>query len=150
MGGETMLKKNEREVLRELMANAKRSDRDVASRAGVSQPTVSRTRNRLEIGVIQSYQAIPNLEKLGFEIIAFSTVGPEAFVEKDVRVVFAVQVEDMSGEKKKRTGNVLVMSVHQNFTDYDNFAYKYKAEPAFLTIASAKPVKPLSFKDIPF
>ena len=145
-----MLRRNEREVLRGLMANPKRADRDVAKTARVSQPTVTRTRHRLEdTGVIQSYQIIPNLDKLGFEIIAFSTVDPEASVEKDMRVVFAVQVEDMSGRKEKRKRNALVMSVHRNFTDYDNFVCKYKAEPTFLTITSAT-IKPLSFKDIPF
>ena len=130
------------------MANPKRSDRDVASRAGVSQPTVSRTRNRLEAtGVIQSYETIPDLEKLGFEIIAFSTVDPEVGAEKDSRVTFALKGVMFL---PKGTRNALVMSVHQNYADYQNFAWKYMAEPVLLTTTSAAPVKPLSFKDVPF
>ena len=131
------------------MANPKRSDRDVASRAGVSQPTVTRTRHRFEeTGLIQSYEIIPDLAKLGLEIVAFSRVGSEANVAEDVRVVYAVKGIKMCAVKGIK--NVLVMSVHQSYEDYANFAHKYKAEPVFLTITSATPVKPLSFKDILF
>lgn len=136
-----MLRKNEREVLRELMANPKRSDRDVASRAGVSQPTVSRTRNRLEeTGVIQSYQVMPNLEKLGFEILAFTTIEPSERVKEDKAVVYAVD----GGTK------MFVISVHKNYHDYSTFAHSYEVHWQFLVVTSVKPMKPLSFKDIPF
>jgi len=138
-----MLKENQREILREMMADAKGSDRSVSYKAGVSQPTVTRARQAfVKERIIESFEIIPGLEKLGFEIIAFSTVGltEEYVVKGDMRVVYAVK-----GPK-----SILVMSVHQNYTDYANFAAKYKAEPMFISITAAAPIKPFSFRDIPF
>ena len=145
-----MLKKTEREVLRGLMAGPKHSDREVAGGAHVSQPTVSRTRSRLEeVGIIQSYEVIPDLAKLGFEIVAFSVVKLVDGLEKHGQVIYAVEAEKMV-ILSKETGNVLVMSVHQSYSDYFNFLRMYQGQPIFVTITSEKPIKPLSFKDIPF
>jgi DNA-binding Lrp family transcriptional regulator len=69
------LKKVELKVLSELMKNSKQSDRELAKIIGVSQPTVTRTRARLEKeGVIQEYTAIPDFAKLGYEILAITFV----------------------------------------------------------------------------
>lgn len=111
-----MLRKNERTVLREFMARPKNSDRAVAVRAGVSQPTVTRTRNRLqETGIMQSYEIIPDLEKLGFEILAFTTIEPTERVKDDNTVVYAVD----------RGRRMFVISVHKNYRDYSRFAHPY-------------------------
>ena len=60
-------------LLYEMMKNAKRSDRKIAKIIGVSQPTITRMRQRLEkAGYIRDYTVIPNLEKLGYEIAAFT------------------------------------------------------------------------------
>lgn len=143
------MKKTTQKVLRELMANPKGSDRSVAVKAGVSQPTITRIRSRLiEEGIIQSYEIIPNLKALGFEIIAFSRVGSDANVFNDTRAVYAVQVTKMCS--LKGTKNVMVMSVHPNYADYSNFLREYQAEPMFLTATSTPTIKPLSFKQIPF
>ncbi|NIO38282.1 winged helix-turn-helix transcriptional regulator, partial [Candidatus Bathyarchaeota archaeon] len=51
-----MRKELPHQLLRELLKNSKRSDRELAKILGVSQPTVTRTRNRLEKnGMIQDY-----------------------------------------------------------------------------------------------
>lgn len=51
------MKKVELKVLSELMKNSKISDRELAKTIGVSQPTVTRARTRLEKnGYIQEYQ----------------------------------------------------------------------------------------------
>src|SRR3989304_9887091 len=60
-------------LLQELVKNSKRSDRDLAKILGVSQPTLTRMRKRLERdSYILDYTAIPNMTKLGFEITAFT------------------------------------------------------------------------------
>jgi len=60
-------------LLHELIKNSKRSDRDIAKTLQVSQPTITRTRKRLEkMEYIQEYTVIPNMTKLGFEIAAFT------------------------------------------------------------------------------
>jgi DNA-binding Lrp family transcriptional regulator len=82
------MKKIERKLLSELMKNSSRSDRELAKAIGSSQPTVSRTRKRLEEqGYIKEYTMIPDFGKLGFEIMAFTflrykkELTPEEFEE---------------------------------------------------------------------
>jgi len=57
-------------LVSELVKNSRRSDRELAKALGVSQPTVSRIRVRLEKQGLIDYSAIPNMAQLGFEIIA--------------------------------------------------------------------------------
>ena len=59
-------------ILFELMRNSKRSDRELAREIGVSQPTVTRRRIKLEKNVIEGYTAIPNWKNIGFKIMAAS------------------------------------------------------------------------------
>jgi len=64
------LKDIELRLISELVKNSRRSDRELAKAIGISQPTVSRIRMRLEKQGLIDYSAVPNLAKLGFEIIA--------------------------------------------------------------------------------
>lgn len=57
-------------LLSELMKNAKSSDRQIAKKLGVSQPTITRRRAILEKGLSLNYIAVPDWTKLGFEILA--------------------------------------------------------------------------------
>ncbi len=66
------LKEIDYKILSELIRNSKISDRALAKRIGVSQPTVTRRRGKIEKDAILSYTAIPDLEKLGYEIIAIT------------------------------------------------------------------------------
>jgi len=61
------------DLLYELMKNSKRSDRELAKVVKASQPTITRMRKNLEKSeYIREYTVMPALEKLGFEILAFS------------------------------------------------------------------------------
>ena len=63
------MRKIEWKLISELMKNSRRSDRDLAKVIGKSQPTVTRTRTRLEKqGYIKEYTMLPDFQKLGFEI----------------------------------------------------------------------------------
>jgi DNA-binding Lrp family transcriptional regulator len=65
------LKDTEIRLVAELMKNSRKSDRELAKALGVSQPTVTRTRIRLEkLGVIKEYTLIPNFKQLGYQIMA--------------------------------------------------------------------------------
>ena len=65
------LKRIELRLVAELMKNSRKSDRELAKILGISQPTVTRIRNKLEReGVIREYTAIPDFSKLGYEILA--------------------------------------------------------------------------------
>jgi len=59
-------------LLRELLRNSKRSDRDLAKILKVSQPTISRTRHKLEKDRIDGYTIIPKWLKTDFKIFAFT------------------------------------------------------------------------------
>jgi DNA-binding Lrp family transcriptional regulator len=67
------LKELDFRILAELMRNAKASDRVLAKRLGVSQPTVTRRRARLEQeGIIKEYTVIPDYPKAGYHIMAIT------------------------------------------------------------------------------
>lgn len=65
------MKETERKLFHELIKNSKRSDRELAKMLGVSQPTITRTRKRLENEMISEYTIVPVWENFGFEIMAF-------------------------------------------------------------------------------
>ncbi|MCK4498779.1 AsnC family transcriptional regulator, partial [Candidatus Bathyarchaeota archaeon] len=59
-------------ILSRLMKNARTSDRQMAREIGVSQPTITRRRAKLEKEGFLNYKIIPNFKKLGVEIMAFT------------------------------------------------------------------------------
>jgi DNA-binding Lrp family transcriptional regulator len=120
-----MLKKLPQRLLGELLKNSRRSDRELAKALDVSQPTITRTRRKLERkGIIQDYTIIPNFKKMGFEILALTFVkmrpdirSQELFekarkeAQKFPNVIFS-----STGEGLGMTG--VTVSFHKNFTDY--------------------------------
>lgn len=61
----------ELKLISELMKNSRRSDRELAKAIGISQPTATRTRIKLEKeGYIKEYTLIPDFKKLGYHIMA--------------------------------------------------------------------------------
>jgi len=70
-GSIAKMKSVELKLVSELMKNSRRSDRELAKVLGISQPTVTRTRTRLEKeGYIKEYTLIPDFKKLGYHIMA--------------------------------------------------------------------------------
>lgn len=68
-----IVKDIELKLLSELMKNSRRSDRELAKAIGSTQPTVTRTRRRLEkLGVIREYTVIPDFSKLGYELLSLT------------------------------------------------------------------------------
>jgi DNA-binding Lrp family transcriptional regulator len=66
------LKSIDYEIISELIKNSRLSDRQVAKKLGTSQPTVTRRRTQLEKEGMLDYTGVPDLKKLGFEILAFT------------------------------------------------------------------------------
>jgi DNA-binding Lrp family transcriptional regulator len=67
------MKNTELRLISELMINSNRSDRQLAKALGVSQPTVSRIKARLEKeGYISEYTIIPNFRKIGYHLFALT------------------------------------------------------------------------------
>jgi len=112
-------------LLRELLKNSKRSDRDLAKILKVSQPTITRARHRLEKnGMIKDYTIIPDFKKMGFEILALNFVKIRSnflssetdekarkFVTKFPNSIFASR-----GEGLGMTG--VSISFYKNYSEY--------------------------------
>lgn len=126
-------------VLRELLKNSKKSDREMSRLLGVSQATISRTRARLEKeGYIRTYTVIPNFEKLGYEILAFTFTKMKSYpkpeeaqkivqsaaewVGKHHNVIFAADGEGLGAK------DVVMISFHKNYGRYADFMRKYALE----------------------
>ena len=120
-----MRKELPQKLLREFLKNSKRSDRDLAKTLKVSQPTITRTRHKLEkSGIVQDYTIIPDFKKMGFEIltITFVKMRPEIltpgaleeakkYTEKFPNAIFTA-----TGEGLGMTG--VVISFNKNITEY--------------------------------
>ena len=125
-----MMKKRMLKLLFELMKNAKRSDREIAKIIGVSQPTITRMRQRLEKTAIVDYTVIPDWTELGFEIMAMTFVKAKGLetTEKakkwamnNPNVVFAAGGQGMGMDYS-------LMSFHNNYSDYSSFIDNLKTE----------------------
>jgi DNA-binding Lrp family transcriptional regulator len=62
-------------LLQEYLKDSNRSDKKIAKALGVSQPTISKMKNRLlDEGLVSHFSAIPDFTKIGYEIMAFSFI----------------------------------------------------------------------------
>jgi len=69
------MKDIERRLISELMKNSRRSDRELAKALGTSQPTITRTRGKLEReGIIKEYTMIPDFTKLGYRLMGVTFI----------------------------------------------------------------------------
>ena len=129
-----MEKETETKLLAELLKNSKKSDREIGKILGVSQPTVSRTRSKLEKdGVIQEYTIIPDFSKLGFELMAITTgrfkvprtketmEKATAYMKKFPNILLSSRAQGMRKD-------AVIISLHENFTDYENFVVTLKSD----------------------
>lgn len=149
------------DLLYELMKNSKRSDRELAKVVGVSQPTITRMRKNLEkSGYIREYTVMPDLEKLGFEIIALNFLSasetPEqvkevhGWVLKNPKIVFASSGGGLNGK------SLLLASIHKDFTDFSTFTHELKSSlgskvssmESFLFSLKTDFIKHFSFKNL--
>jgi DNA-binding Lrp family transcriptional regulator len=153
-----MMKKRMLKLLFELMKNAKRSDREIAKIIGVSQPTITRMRQRLEKTAIVDYTVIPDWTELGFEIMAFTFVKAKGLPElsektkkwamKNPNVVFAAGGEGMGMD-------YAILSFHKNFSGFSTFIDNLRTEWAenlqdlqsfLMTTSEERTMKPFSLK----
>lgn len=122
----------ELKLIAELMKNSQRSDRELAKLLGVSQPTISRTKNRLEKqGYIREYTIMPDFHKLGYEIMAFTffklnkDVDPkevDSIRQKGLKMAKQSPLEVILVERGMGLGfSVVSVSLHENYNAYRQF-----------------------------
>jgi DNA-binding Lrp family transcriptional regulator len=82
-------------LISQLMKNSRRSDRQLAKILGVSQPTITRIRTRLEkTGIIKEYTMIPDLAKLGYQLLGITLIkGTKGLTEKEFKEVWKKTIE---------------------------------------------------------
>lgn len=131
----------------ELMKNSHRSDRELAKVLGVSQPTISRTLKKLEKErYIEEYTVIPNFQKLGYQLAAFTLVQLKSSLAKDeIEKARETAIGKMQegpeivllerglGEE----GNGIVISFHEDYSSYSNFREWLRQFP-FLELSATK------------
>ena len=160
------LKKVDTKILVGLMKNSKISDRKLADSIGVSQPTITRRRARLEGALLSEYTIIPNFAKLGMEIMAFHFANwkPEAFKTPSQKKDFVERIDKYVSDNPNlifiSSGQGLGMSriaisIHRSYSDYVNFEtefqkkfgrYAEKRESFLVSLKSDKVKRPLTFK----
>jgi len=156
-----MQKKLLKRLLIELLRNSKQSDRKLAKKLGVSQPTITRNRAKLEReNYIRDYTIIPDWRKLGFEIFALT------FVQMDPKVVsqeligkirdyaskFPNSFFASTGEGMGMTG--VIMSLHKNYRDYSQKLAVFRQDwgqfmeniQSFIMVTNEGVIKDFSFK----
>lgn len=154
-------------LLSELLRNSKVSDRELAVKLDVSQPTVSRIRAKLEKdGYIKEYTLIPDFSKLGFEIMAVTLVKlkkelTESETDKIWNFAEKFLKENPFAYMMAASGNglgydKLVISLHENYTDFVRFVKATEEVPlaelcafdSFMISLSARHYQPLTFSII--
>lgn len=112
-------------LVSQLLRNSRKSDREIGKLLKVSQPTVSRTRGKLEKeGVIQEYTIIPDFVKLGFEIVAISCVRAKArtdYLERAKKWVKNYPNVVLMAKAEGAGKNGVMVSLHTSYTDYSKF-----------------------------
>ena len=131
-----MSKKEEakNKLLLELIKGARRSDRDLAKVMKISQPTVTRKRTILEReGLIREYTVIPDLEKMGYQIMAFTFLSfgqppnpdliakAKDWTKKQPSVIFGA---DGSGISM----NSVMVSIHKDYASFSKLLTKLRED----------------------
>ena len=125
-------------ILSELLRNSKVSDRRIAKKLDVSQPTITRRRSQLEKSLIEAYTVLPNMKEMGFEIIALTFMASrrEALTRgrlevaqgkarnwhaKHPNVIFVGAGHGMGW-------NGVMVSLHKSFSDYAKLKAEHNKE----------------------
>jgi DNA-binding Lrp family transcriptional regulator len=158
------LRSEDYRILSELMKNARISDRQLAKVIGLSQPTVSRKRAFLEKELIDGYTTIPKWDKLGYELLAITLIkskpmfsSREKYVAVDKRGFEWLRNQPnviMGGAIQGIGFNGHLISVHKNYSDYNQFLQKLRIDmgdiiddvQTLLVDLIAKDIKPLHLK----
>jgi len=126
------MKKEEKliKVLFELIKNAKISDRELAKKLGISQPSATRKRKVLERGAIKQYTAIPSLSYLGFDIVAFTFASAKTTIDQPLGTNGKVWTDAQPNVVFSSTGqgmgsDGLLISVHKDYADFAKFHYDF-------------------------
>jgi len=116
------LKDVELKLIAELSKNSRRSDRELAKQLHVSQPTVTRIRNKLEKeGIIREYTIIPDFSRLGYQMASVTLAKMKEPPSK--KTVDEVLRQSREMEKKNPCPTIVSMSGIGCNADYVTVAF---------------------------
>jgi len=126
------MKKRMWNLLLEYLKDSKRSDRALAGILGVSQPTVTRMRNKMvKDGVIQEFTIIPDFMKMGFKILAITFTktrfDPE-LTERAKKSAMAKPNIVLCAFSQGLGMNGVIVSLHRDYSEYSDFFANYMTE----------------------
>lgn len=159
------LKSVDRKIVAALLKNSKISDRQLAKEIGVSQPTVTRRRAKLEQAALDGYTTIPKWAAMGFEILAITLIKshPAAGVMESAETarervrkwnMKQPNVVLASGSRGMNRTGVLI-SVHRSYADFDRFLSEHKRalgdlysedDTVLVNLGGTEVMKPLHLK----
>jgi len=149
-------------LLRELIRDSRRSDRELAKAIGASQPTVTRNRKLLE-KYIRSYTIVPEFSRIGYEMLAMTFAKTKAYSKEDnekkmnsarewvmkrPNIFFASEGEGLGKD-------MVMISIHRDYSKYAEFMRDYTVKFAeFITdvqsfivsLKTGKLLKPFDLK----
>jgi DNA-binding Lrp family transcriptional regulator len=136
-----LMKDLELKVVIELLKNSHRSDRELAKAVGVSQPTLSRTRERLEKqGMIKEYTIIPDYTKLGLTLMSITFTKMKGPLSKEILDDLKKRARNTMSEYPSamilgNTGmgckaDYVAIAFHKNYTEYSEFMRDIKEFPS--------------------
>lgn len=134
------LKDIELRLMSELLRNSFRSDRELAKAIGVSQPTVTRARAKLQKeGYIREYTILPDFGKLGYSLLAITLVKLKQSYPKEETEKIRKAVKD--SVERSQFGIVMlergiglgydacIVSIYKDFSDYSRHQDAIRAFP---------------------
>ena len=155
-------------TLFELIKNSKRSDREIARSLSLWQSTITRYRKTLEKeGMIREYTIIPNLKKMGYQVLVF------LFVKRPTRPRKAIISPEVWNKKMKEWVNdspevifsigvtvewdAVIVSLHRSIKSLDEYFKSFRKisedfiadSKHFMAFLDGKDVlKPFSFRHL--
>lgn len=128
MSDRKALKETYLKILSELMKNSRVSDREVARKLGISQPTVSRIRSRLSNeGYIREYTIIPDFTKLGYSIMALTFPKLKSLTKDQLIEARRTSLQDILKGPSEiilfergmgANSDGVIISLHKDYTSY--------------------------------
>lgn len=153
-------------IIKELIRDSTKSERQISKIIGVSQPTVSRIKKSLlDQKIIQELIAIPNFDKIGYELMAINFVKIKAALAPDEERKQNFQnVQKWMSEQpnvifcsycKGLDSDSFFISVHKNYPEFDEFIKNHNNEMGHLlaqvksslvNLKENQTIKPFNFK----
>jgi DNA-binding Lrp family transcriptional regulator len=127
-----VVKNNELRLVSELVRNSRKSDRELARIVGVSQPTVTRMRTRLEKeGIIREYTMLPEFTWLGYELLVFTFLKYEKPLNQEQygeirEKALALQEKSASSTLIVADGigmgsDRIIVTLHRDYSTYNSY-----------------------------